>query len=253
MAVAHKYDFTAYHEWAWNALDSYYIAQPNLFFLRCSTWLAISRIFKLAVECGKTSLVDRLEKTWLDQISSSNTRTSAFEGALDAVESSDRFRKFHAKCYYVYLQSSGAFAGQAQDSTRIDLNQVGSHLDESLAILNSERRIRLLTGFWSLSRLRLKLSTPPKLADNPSCKKHSNDCIKGWESWWKGATSEAVGVGDPGKLIEHLLEKAKKYIGPWRQDSSSKVSIPCYSVVKSTIEAVQRDFNTSLASRFMLP
>lgn len=254
--IAHKYEFTAYCDWAWNALDSCCTGHPREFFRKCITWLAASRIFKLAIECGKKSLFEKLEQTWLDLISTSIERTKAFIAALVTVEGLDPFREFHAKCYYVYLTSSGAFAGQMHGVIPIDLEKVGSQIDDSLASLNSERRMRLLTGFWSLSRLRVRLLLPPQLADNPSCTNHDRDCIRGWESWWNGVTSSAVGIGEPKRLIEHISEKAKQNIGPWKEQSSYYspiVAIPCHSVVQATIESVKRDFDTSLASRFMIP
>jgi hypothetical protein len=257
VAISHKYDFTTYCEWAWNALDGYYTAQPLEFFHVCRQFDTFGRIFKLAAECGKKSLVDRLGQTWLDKISSSTRPVANLEDALDAVEGLDFFQKIHANCYYACLQSSGAFTAQASESSPINLDQIGSHLGESLlGGLNSERRMRLLSGFWSLSQLRVKLSQPPRLMDNPSCTRHTSDCIPGWDSWWKDIISNAVGISDPGQVIQHISEQTQGDIGARRRSQygypDTIIPIPCQSAVKSMILAMKRDFEASLANRFML-
>jgi hypothetical protein len=245
VGIAHKYDFTAFGAWAWNVLHNSYTAQPLGFFQECGTWSAFSRLFKLAAECRKATWVDQLENTWIDQISTSDTRLTAFKEGLDFAEESNIFRDFHAKCYYAYLQSSGAFTAQALNKSipPIDLDQAGSYVGNPLPDVNSERQIRLLAGFWSLSQLRVRLSQPPKLAENPSCQRHATDCIPGWNYWWKDVTSKAVQIGDPGVLIEHILERARNGVG----------SIRCQIPVKPSLAAMKEDFYTSLASRFMLP
>ncbi|EKM79528.1 hypothetical protein AGABI1DRAFT_128676 [Agaricus bisporus var. burnettii JB137-S8] len=257
VTISHKYEFAAYCEWAWKVLDTYYLAHPANFFDKCGSWPEVRRLFNLAIACEKKTFLDRMEQTWFHKISSSPLGGAiAFKEALNVAEGSDLLREFHAKSYYVYLQSSGIFEAPSQGTTPINLDRVGSWqgLDYSLVGLSDERKIRLLTGFWSLSRLRVRLSQPPKLMDNPSCQKHSSVCVPGWESWWKDVLNKAVGVGDPGKLIELVSDASNQNIGPSRPPNpvSSIKCIPCNMLVRSTIGTLKKNFDDSLAKRFRI-
>ncbi|KAF7768275.1 hypothetical protein Agabi119p4_7518 [Agaricus bisporus var. burnettii] len=256
VAITHKYEFDAYCEWAWNALDAHFTAFPSNFFHKCGTWGAVGRIFKLAIECEKRLFVDRMEQVWFRRISSpspSSDRTIAFREALVVAEGSDHLREFQAKSYYAYLQSSGLFEKQVQHTVPIELDGLASHMDESLGNLSSERRMRLLTGFWSLSQLRLRMSQPPKLMDNPSCARHTSDCVPCWESWWKDILNNATKIGDPGKLIDHISNTGKNIsLGQHSPSNPTQVTNSCTALVRSKILMLKKDFDDSLANRFMV-
>ncbi|KAF7768277.1 hypothetical protein Agabi119p4_7520 [Agaricus bisporus var. burnettii] len=255
VAISHKYEFASYCEWAWSALDAHFTAFPSNFLHKCGTWAAVGRILNLAIECEKSTFVDRIEQVWFHRISSlSPDRTTAFAEALNVAEGSDRLRNFHANLYYAYLRSSGIFEKQLQDTTPITLDGVGSYTDESLVKLSGERRMRLLTGYWSLSQLRLKMSQPPKLMDNPSCAIHTSDCVPRWESWWKDVLNNATRIGDPGKLVEYISNAGKNIsLGQHIPFNRSPLTISCTVLVRIKILTLKKDFDDSLADRFMIP
>ncbi|KAF9448707.1 hypothetical protein P691DRAFT_668881 [Macrolepiota fuliginosa MF-IS2] len=252
VAISHKYDFAAYQDWALGVLGAHCSAYPTSFFAKCGTWSNVCTIFRLASQCNQNALVQEMEQSWLRRTSnaSKSEGLTAFGYALDVAETSDSFRQFHGKLYYTYLQTTVMFCVRFQEGVEsTGILDTASHIDTSLSKFSEERRYRILSGFWSLSRLWRKLSQPPKLENShPPCTgNHTRDCVPKWQAWWKDALDEAMGQGrcenDPGKLIQAMQTRVR----------AEPLQLACASLVEKQIGLMKERFDDTLADHFLIP
>ncbi|KAF9448703.1 hypothetical protein P691DRAFT_759666 [Macrolepiota fuliginosa MF-IS2] len=208
----------------------------------------------LAKKCGRQALADSIEQHWLKElfISSKKGQFSLLEDSLGVAETSEDLRHFHAQLYYTHLKATGAFDAGASNNIALDIANAGATMDQSLLAFNNSRRMRICNGFWSLSRLRLRLSIAPKLGDNALCSNHAHDCIPRWELWWRDVLDEAAdlgqGLSDPGALIRRVQRNiAEPILG------RSGAVIPCDGLIRSQVKQMVRDYDSSLADRFIIP
>lgn len=260
LAVSEKYVFPIHRDWALDILNNLATTDISAFIEKCGPWGNLGRMLELAQQCHRKGLVDCIEEAWLGCISAlvdGQRRLDALNAALDVAERSNCLRSFHGWAYYNYLISTGVFSARSPDSTLNLLNSWDdtSYLDQSLSTFTQERRLRILNGFWSLSRLRLKLMRPPQLPDSPSCLYHTKTCLPAWKEWWKDLVSETFRnkncFNDPGFIIRSAREKVASPI--LFHVGLEEYTIPCDAAIRSQVKVISDTFDNNLASHFMIP
>lgn len=254
VVMSHKYDFTVLREWALGVLDTYSATSSESIIKRWRQWSNVGRIFILANQCKKETLIECIERDWLKHIydSGSNDLT-AFEQALDLAEHSHDLRVFHGKVYYTFLKAINIFNIDAERNIApLDIKGVATYMDPFMLKLSHERKLRISQGFWSLSLLRLQLSQAPQLDDDPPCPDHTY-CESGWQTWWREVLNEMESRGrcpnNPGEIIE---EVQRRIVDPiWSSDFSDVVD--CDELIRVQVVQMAQDFFDCLADRFMIP
>ncbi|KAJ3568245.1 hypothetical protein NP233_g5834 [Leucocoprinus birnbaumii] len=145
-------------------------------------WDEVERLLSLSIQLKQAPLTRELEQKWLQKIRSSNRAESrdAFETALDARERSQSLRLCHGKVYRAYLKT----LGETDIASPVKTGSADACVQPSRCpSLDDLRTLRLYQGFWSLQRLRLRLTAAPELKEHPACANHTN-CVGGWNKWW---------------------------------------------------------------------
>ncbi|KAJ7601046.1 hypothetical protein C8J56DRAFT_767528 [Mycena floridula] len=94
-------------------------------------------------------------------------------------------------------------------------NQEGDVDEEGRLIVNPSQQLRLLSGYYRLSRTWERLrTTPPQFDHSPSCGAtwHSHSCTQSWLEFWKDKTrGESVLSLGPADVLGRLKQVAKDY------------------------------------------
>lgn len=250
VAISHKYEFQVFRDWALDVLELHSTGHPDEFIPRCGEWKDVDRILNLCYQAQRGALGRGIEEEWLRRIHSAtgdDLRTT-FEAALDTAESLPHLRKFHGKAYYQYLKAIGMFGRQPLPKIRIDDST--EYIELSPSSFNEQRRLRLHEGFWSLTRLRLKLSEAPKIGDNPSCPRHTTECVVTWDEWWK-ETLRSIGPSpnDPGDFIREMERKL-----PTNGTRLTYLrNVSCQDQIVGKARLMSHMFDETLANHFMIP
>ncbi|KAF5360693.1 hypothetical protein D9756_005119 [Leucocoprinus leucothites] len=259
-AISHKYEIEPFCDWSWKKSDDISTHVPGKLISRLGgSWKEIERLLNLSVQLQKVPLADRIEEEWLHEVQHTDVIRSrqALEAALDAAERSPAHRRFHGRAYHAYIKSTGAHHALAP----IMSGDPGTYVNLTSSEFNGVRTSRLCRGFWSLSQLRLRLSVPPQLDDNPSCTNHTTQCVDAWNKWWGEKLQVLAATQDPLDLIQKIQNSvasdhvicasSPRWNGRTWQNHS--VAVPCSPRFVAQLKNMTKVFEDTLADHFMIP
>jgi len=223
--MAHKYHFANVEAWALSALTCLQTEHSTTIETH-----SLIHITEVAVLCEDAKLLQLVRKKWKDLIERHNDLSlaiSVFErlGICD-------------------------LNGLAYNAMMLQ----GRETWMSDPLLTREQRIRLLSGYHTISQICGNLpSNPPTFAHHHSCQR-SNRCQKSWEILWRSATTlefptaEAIDKND---LINRVI---------WFKDlvlvtnsllrANRKMDVDCVPLALEAMTIMSRDFEARLIDFF---
>lgn len=206
IVISHKYGFENLRAWSLNVVEQNFWPKSSEFVDSCGGWKNVERLLVICHDCQQYTLSGRIEQLWLDEIKKpdqhgTSEQLETFKAALDAAENHPFLRPFHGKAYYAYLQTCNVFNVTLGTGHLLGQRGYVDHFPLASGGLNDQRSIRLSHGYFSLMRLRSKLSAPPALLISVGmCHEHPSSRDDVWQVGWSFAHKQTE--LDPAKFLQ---------------------------------------------------
>lgn len=164
--LAHKYQFKSIEPWALQTLTAYYLTSSATLPIETTT-----KLTELAILCDCSELLAVAISKWKRLIGEGEAISSAI-----VIAERLNLRTLLGQAYHAMMLKGR------------EVWDIDPHLSRS-------HRIRLLSGYYTLSQMGSELhSTPPRLKHDNSChRRHA--CRAGWASLWKIINTSKNGLG----------------------------------------------------------
>ncbi|KAK0202060.1 hypothetical protein DFS33DRAFT_1351755 [Desarmillaria ectypa] len=197
--ISNKYSFKSLETWALDAIQEYInhrpspmpsfpfsfftqpalTATPILFGSESETITQLTRLMRLAQMCNH----ERLLNTMIGLLRQLMTTSPRYAYLAMALSDELSLRSLRGEAYLEVMQKSVVVKKGHADLGDVD--------EEGRLIISSTEQLRLLTGYYRLSRTweRLRL-TAPRIDHSPSCNAtwHQPSCSQSWVEFWKEKT-----------------------------------------------------------------
>lgn len=155
--ISHKYQFKSTETWALQVLTKYYTSPGSL----SPSAATLVQLTELAVLCDSSDLLDAAVAKWKRLVGEGKALSTTI-----TIAERLNLRSILGLAYHALML-------KGRDEWDADPN------------LSRSQRIRLLSGYYTLSHMCAELpSTPPRLKHANSCR-HKSDCKSGWAELWK--------------------------------------------------------------------
>lgn len=247
--ITNKYHFTSTETWAINTIYDRLAGTDKVFEPNISwTSARMGRVLEAARLCGHSDLENAIVFLWKKRL----TQEEVSPGPALAIADKYGIRSLVGAAYYTQLmQMRPGFVTIEEEKCRtakvegdVTTEVIGEGLDEDFVQLSAEQRIRLLSGYWSLTRLwKYELSRrAPNFAKPDGCTYHQHGCLSTWTMGWiDTAVSPAMFDYPPADVIGRLQRMESVLSGdPSLQTALTPQCLRrAMAAVKATIEKVR--------------
>lgn len=215
--------------------------------LRPST--RVARVFEVARLCGHASLETAVLTRWTTLIMESQ------ESPGPAIEVADKYelRSLTGAAYYSQLLSMQNGFRTADEKILLRAEETEQKISSESArlmfVLTAQQKMRLICGYWSLTRIWERLAQSPIKFDDHGCTTpdiHVQTCVYRWNRAWKdSARSDAILKHrnvDVLNRLKSLRDQLKKY--------GLSMSPYCQQQALSTIDGMIERMRNNLADHF---
>lgn len=251
--VSNKYSFKTLELWALDTLESHVNRKPPAIavafpppvpphiYAHNTTPLEITKLVRLAQLCGHDSLLNTMISLLRARMVGSLQYAHLAMSLADELD----LRPLRGAAYLEVMQKANVLQPAPPGSSGGEID------DDGKLLVNQNQRLRLLQGYFHLTRVWERLRTnPPKFDHSSSCGAtwHQHGCTQSWLEFWKEKvkSDECLSLG-PADVLGRLKQVQKDFD---RWGSATYMHHDCKVAAKRAMHATVKNVEGSLSDYF---